>query len=209
MPSINPMQLLQLVGQLKASNNPLGLMQQMFGNNPMLGTAMKMSEGKSPEQMKGEKLMYTLKELVKEAEAQADYREIVKDIACMLDKKIKALDHEEYDEIVLCAYELVYGEHFDEHLAKKAVSMMKNVDGTEGEHWDHEQTTNVARNNGIKFDTYNSWDWYYVMNMLYSDMCKIFGKDAGAYAKAAEAWLEDEDVAEGKAFRYYAKVVMC
>jgi hypothetical protein len=87
--------------------------------------------------------------------------------------------------------------------------MMKNVDGTEGEHWDHEQTTNVARNNGIKFDTYNSWDWYYVMNMLYSDMCKIFGKDAGAYAKAAEAWLEDEDVAEGKAFRYYAKVVMC
>ena len=78
-----------------------------------------------------------------------------------------------------------------------------------GEHWDHEQTTNVARNNGIKFDTYNSWDWYYVMNMLYSDMCKIFGKDAGAYAKAAEAWLEDEDVAEGKAFRYYAKVVMC
>jgi hypothetical protein len=27
-------------------------MQQMFGNNPMLGTAMKMSEGKSPEQMK-------------------------------------------------------------------------------------------------------------------------------------------------------------
>lgn len=53
-------------------------------------------------------------------------------LACMLDKKIKALDHEEYDEIVLCAY-----------------------------------------------------------------------------AKAAEAWLEDEDVAEGKAFRYYAKVVMC
>ena len=52
MPSINPMQLLQLVGQLKAINNPLGLMQQMFGNNPMLGTAMKMSEGKSPEQMK-------------------------------------------------------------------------------------------------------------------------------------------------------------
>lgn len=103
----------------------------------------------------------------------------------------------------------MYGEHFDEHLAKKAVSMMKNVDGTEGEHWDHEQTTNVARNNGIKFDTYNSWDWYYVMNMLYFDMCKIFGKDAGAYAKAAEAWLEDEDVAEGKAFRYYAKVVMC
>lgn len=87
--------------------------------------------------------------------------------------------------------------------------MMKYVDGTEGEHWDHEQTTNVARNNGIKFDTYNSWDWYYVMNMLYSDMCKIFGKDAGAYTKAAEAWLEDEDVAEGKAFRYYAKVVMC
>ena len=28
------------------------------------------------------------------------------------------------------------------------------------------------------------------------------------YVKATEVWLEDKDVAPGKAFRYYTKVVM-
>lgn len=35
----------------------------------------------------------------------------------------------------------VYGPHFDECLAKKAVAKMKNVDGTHGEYWTYEQTS--------------------------------------------------------------------
>nr|DAS58339.1 MAG TPA: hypothetical protein [Caudoviricetes sp.] len=86
---------------------------------------------------------------------------------------------------------------------------MQNADGTTGEHWTHEQTTSAAKNHGIVFDEdYNSWDWYYVMNMLYSDMSMLLGKDTTSYVKATEAWLEDKDVAPGKAFRYYTKVVM-
>lgn len=44
------------------------------------------------------------------------------------------------------AYKLhcvAYGPHFDEHLAKKAVARMKNVDGSSGEHWTYEQTSQL------------------------------------------------------------------
>ena len=44
---------------------------------------------------------------------------------------------------------IAYGPHFDEHLAKKAVSEMKNVDGTTGEHWTVEETTRVMDQNGV------------------------------------------------------------
>lgn len=47
----NPMQMMQMVGQLQQSNNPLALMQNMFGNNPVMQRAMQMGQGKSPEQL--------------------------------------------------------------------------------------------------------------------------------------------------------------
>ena len=92
---------------------------------------------------------------------------------------------------------LVYGPHFDEHLAKKAVSEMKNVDGTSGEHWTLEETTKVMEQNGIKA---NKYDWYYLLNMLHSDYSKIWGDDTGQYVKFAKAYIEDPDAGEGKVF---------
>ena len=50
------------------------------------------------------------------------------------------------------AYKLhcvAYGPHFDEHLPKKAVARMKNVDGTCGEHWTFEETNQLADQQGI------------------------------------------------------------
>lgn len=44
----NPM---KLMGQLQASNNPVDLMQSMFGDNPMFKRAMQMGQGKNPEQI--------------------------------------------------------------------------------------------------------------------------------------------------------------
>lgn len=44
----NPMQLFQM---FMGSPNPMGMMQQMFGGNPMFQQAMQMAQGKSPEQM--------------------------------------------------------------------------------------------------------------------------------------------------------------
>lgn len=46
---MNPMQLIQMLNQ---SNNPAGLMQGMFGNNPLMQRALEMGKNKSEEEMK-------------------------------------------------------------------------------------------------------------------------------------------------------------
>lgn len=133
--------------------------------------------------------MHKFHELIREIKSSPDFYDIIYDLSEMLDEKmmvIKALNEDMYDDIMTCVYVEIHGEH-----------------------WTHEQTTSAAKNHGIVFDEdYNSWDWYYVMNMLYSDMSMLLGKDTTSYVKATEAWLEDKDVAPGKAFRYYTKVVM-
>lgn len=94
------------------------------------------------------------------------------------------------------AYKLhcvAYGPHFDEHLAKKAVARMKNVDGTCGEHWTFEETNQLADQQGIT----QKADWYYVMNMLYSE---IYGSDINMYIRVAKAYMRDPDAPEGKVF---------
>ncbi len=42
---------LQLMGMLRNSNNPMALMQQMFGNNPQFAQVMQIIQGKSPKQL--------------------------------------------------------------------------------------------------------------------------------------------------------------
>lgn len=120
---------------------------------------------------------------------------------------IKNTNPEIYNNIVNGLYVECYGEHFTEWLAIKAVSSMKNADGTTGEHWTINQIDDVIRQHSIKSEFYNRWDVYYVMNMLYSDYCNIFGSDTSIYAKLTKAYLEDIDVAEGKPYRYYMSVV--
>lgn len=90
----------------------------------------------------------------------------------------------------------VYGPHFDECLAKKAVAKMKNVDGTHGEYWTYEQTSQLAEQQGIKHKA----DWYYVMNMLHSDYSEIYGSDINMYIRVAKAYMRDPDAPEGKVF---------
>lgn len=97
------------------------------------------------------------------------------------------------------AYKLhcvAYGPHFDEHLAKKAVARMKNVDGTCGEHWTFEETNQLADQQGIT----QKANWYYVMNMLYSDYSEIYGSDINMYIRVAKAYMRDPDAPEGKVF---------
>ena len=43
--------LMQLLQAMQGSNNPLMILQQAFGNNPMFGTAMRMVNGKNPAQL--------------------------------------------------------------------------------------------------------------------------------------------------------------
>lgn len=44
----NPMQLMMM---LRNSNNPMGMIQQMFGNNPQYQQIMSMVQGKSPQEI--------------------------------------------------------------------------------------------------------------------------------------------------------------
>lgn len=74
---------------------------------------------------------------------------------------------------------------------------------TKGPHWTLEQTNSVARSNGIDFDTFNEYDWNYVMNMMYSDYYGAVSNDTNMYAKLSKKFLEDKDAKNGKAFCYY------
>lgn len=93
--------------------------------------------------------------------------------------------------------------HFNEKTLKDATKSMQNEDGTIGAKWNVEQTSSIMKENGLKSDMYNEFDFNYVMNMLYSDFYQLLGNDAMNYYKMAKYFLEDKDAPKGKAYRYY------
>lgn len=115
-------------------------------------------------------------------------------------KKLKSHDEEDYDFIMAKLHCIIYGYHFDECLAKEVVSKMHNVDGTHGEHWTYDQAHNLAQQHSIK----EVADFYWAINMLYSDLYNVMGGDVGTYAKMAKAlYFTDPDAPDGKAFKQY------
>ena len=113
--------------------------------------------------------------------------------------KLKAHDEQDFVNMMLKVHCVAYGPHFDDYMAKKAVEAMRNVDGTVGEHWTREQTDRVADEQGIHCKA----DWYYTLNMFWSDYSNIFGSDTGMYIKLAKAYMMDPDAKEGKVFKLY------
>lgn len=149
-------------------------------------------------------IMDSVKQTPNSREVMIEWQNIIIDLMNELDVIHPDIHQKFYDKF----YCSVFGDHFSEELAMKAVSCMENVDGSKGEHWTIEQTTNVAKQFGIMFNTFNKYDWYYVLNMMYSDYYKLFNSSTDTYVKLAKAWLEDPDVEEGKAYRYYKEVVL-
>lgn len=84
---------------------------------------------------------------------------------------------------------------------------MKNEDGSYGAHWEIEQTRPFMVPRGITCD---AWEWAAVMNMMYSDYCKVARKNSvdrpEFYADLAAAFLEDKDAPEDKAGLYYHNI---
>ena len=117
--------------------------------------------------------------------------------------EIKRKDYDMYEELELDLYKEMYGCHFSEWLLEKALCKMENADGSKGKHWTLADTTQVAKSSNVSFDGFNEYDWCYVMNMMYSDYCGVFGSDANTYVMLAKAFLEDDDAPKGKAFKYY------
>lgn len=92
------------------------------------------------------------------------------------------------------AYEAKHGPHFDEEHARKAVSKMENEDGSRGQHWSVEETSALANQYGIRFDSkFNKYDWYVALNMVYSDYYKVIVNMTGSnnskyFVELAKAW---------------------
>ena len=116
---------------------------------------------------------------------------------------LKETHPETYEDLEMYLYKEIYGCHFSDWLLDKALRSMQNEDGTTGGHWTVEQTTQVAQQNGITFDTFNEFDWNYVMNMMYSDYYGAVNNSVDSYFKLAKKFLMDKDSGKGKALKYY------
>ena len=86
---------------------------------------------------------------------------------------MKDKDKYAYAKAYFTVHESIFGTHFSEELVKWAVSCMENVDGTTGEHWTLQQTTSLATSQGVSA---NRFDFYYTMNMLYSDYFEVLDR---------------------------------
>lgn len=93
---------------------------------------------------------------------------------------------------------------------KKWERHMENADGTTGKHFDIDQIRQVAQQLGIRFDEFSPELLCAIVNMMYSDYCKVLGGDLMIYVKMAKAFLEDDDfdgTPEEKAYLYYKCIV--
>lgn len=93
-------------------------------------------------------------------------------------------------------------------------SMMKNEDGTRGEHFRKEQVKHACQQAGIDCEEFGEDIFGLAMNMKYSDYCKVakkYGVDRPEYyADLAKAFLRDKDFdgkPEEKLYLYYKAIV--
>lgn len=106
--------------------------------------------------------------------------------------------------MLLKLHELDFGPYFDTDIAIDAVSHMENVDGTTGAHWEFAEVEEEAKKRHIDRPA----DLYYAINMLYSDLANVLGKDPEKYIAVAKAlYWDDPDMPEGKLFKQYVATI--
>ena len=93
-------------------------------------------------------------------------------------------------------------------------SMMRNEDGSRGEHFRPEQVKHACKQAGIDCEEFGEDVFCLAMNMMYSDYCKVakkYGVDHPEYyADLAKAFLRDKDFdgkPEEKLYLYYKAIV--
>lgn len=123
---------------------------------------------------------------------------------CESIRKLKSYDKKAYEDLEEQLYVVLYGYSLNDELCEKWVENMQNNDGSKGEHWKIKDTTQVAQQVGIKFDeNLTEYEWWAVMNMIYSDYYGTVPNDVLTYSKMAKAFVEDKDAKKGKLYRYY------
>lgn len=93
-------------------------------------------------------------------------------------------------------------------------SMMRNEDGSRGEHFRKEQCKHAGEQAGVDIEEFGDDIFCLAMNMMYSDYCKVakkYGVDRPEYyADLAKAFLRDKDFdgkPEEKLYIYYKAIV--
>ena len=127
--------------------------------------------------------------------------EVMEKLTEMVDDFVEDIKERHPDNVeeFLIQVDLLLNPHFTKHSAKHIVSEMENKDGSIGEHWDYATTTKVLESKDYSF---NPCDWYYVLNMIYSDYYKT-GRSDETYIEMAYDFLSDKDAPHDKAKRYY------
>jgi len=102
---------------------------------------------------------------------------------------------------------------FDRETAEEWVEGMENEDDQKprGPKWEVAALKPLAEKVGLPTDGPEFWEFYAVINSLYSDFCKVFNeynfKNPIGYAKLAKAWMHDKDAVDNKAMVYYECIV--
>lgn len=131
-----------------------------------------------------------INEILEEATLD-DLKRFIKDMMEKLENRMPDV----YKDVLYDLHDNIYGCHFSKPLLDEATKDIK--------HWTLEQTTSVAKSNGIDFKTFNEYDFNYVMNMLYSDYNDVVPNDTSMYVRLTNAFLLDADAPKGKAVKYY------
>lgn len=94
-------------------------------------------------------------------------------------------------------YDLEYNEMDNMKLSNRELKSWKkkleNADGTRGEKFNMEQILPISEQMNIRFNDFTEEELAMVVNLLYSDYCKVLGADLSLYIKMAKAFLEDKD----------------
>ena len=138
--------------------------------------------------------------LVDEYARDAD-TSVMEMLTCKIDwfvSKVMEKDKELADKFIM-KVDLLLNPHFTKETAEYVVECFENKDGSKGQHWTYDQTTSVLKSRSLDYD---EADWYYVLNMIYSDYHKN-GRTDDTYIELAIDFLDDPDAPEGKAKKYY------
>ena len=144
--------------------------------------------------------MTTYEEIIEPLVDSADTRDMERLTEMTSDfiEKVRSRMPQEVEQFLM-KVDLKLNPHFTEESARYAVAHMDNEDGTVGEHWNYATTSDVLRSKSLMF---TQPDWYYVLNMMYSDYYDE-EMDDGYYIDLAIDFLKDKDAPEGKAKKYY------
>jgi len=112
-----------------------------------------------------------------------------------------------------------FGKSNEEMLSDKELKMwvqeMETTDNNgsvvkRGEKFSEQQTGEMAKRLGVKFDKFSEKAFWATVNMMFSDYYAVLGENPDIYARLAKAWLCDKDVAmmgDEKLHAYHCYIV--